>query len=117
MPMPLRKPINVKGTFETTVECGSRAVKTSFMVIDGNGVPLLGKETAVNLGVLKIGVDIAAVADTKTMIAGQYPELFRGVGKLNTHQMKIHIREDAKPVAQPMRRIPFNLRRKGGEET
>ena len=106
------KPINVKGTFETTVECGSRAVKTSFMVIDGNGVPLLGKETAMNLGVLKIGVDIAAVADTKTMIAGQYPELFRGVGKLNTHQMKIHIREDAKPVAQPMRRIPFNLRGK-----
>jgi len=40
----------------------------------------------------------------------EYPGLFSGVGKLKDYKAKLHIDSDVKPVAQPMRRIPFALR-------
>ena len=36
--------------------------------------------------------------------------MFKGVGKLKTEQVKLHIDPSVKPVAQPLRRTPFNLR-------
>ena len=41
--------------------CGSLSAQAEFLVTDNDGVPLLGKNTAMELGVLKIGVDVAAV--------------------------------------------------------
>ena len=38
-----------------------------------------------------------------------YPELFQDVGKRNTHQVKLHVNQSVEPVAQPLRRVPFNL--------
>ena len=64
------------------------------------------------LCVLKIGVDIAAVRDVNQKIHDQYPELFKGVRKLNTHQVELHINKDLDPIAQPMQQIPFHLRDK-----
>ena len=104
-------PLPVKGTFTCQAICGRKSTTAEFLVIDGNGVPLLGRDTAMNLGVLKIGVDIAMVSD-KAKIQDMYPELFQGVGKLNTHQVKLHVNQSVEPVAQPLRRIPFNLRGK-----
>ena len=106
------EPLPVKGTFTCDVKCGRRETRADFLVVEGNAVPLLGKETATELGVLKIGVDVAAVRDSNQRIRDQYPEVFQGVGKLNTHQVSLHIRPDVPPVAQPMRRTPFNLREK-----
>lgn len=104
-------PLQVKGTFTCQAKCGSKSTRAEFLVIDGKGVPLLGKDTAMKLGVLKIGVDVAMVSD-KPKIQDMYPELFQGVGKLNTHQVKLHVNKTVEPVAQPLRRMPFNLRRK-----
>ncbi len=42
-------------------------VQAEFIVIKGTGEPLLGRETAKKLGVLKIGTDIAAVTDLQTI--------------------------------------------------
>ena len=61
---------------------------------------------------IKIGVDIAAVAETSQLLKQQYPEVFSGVGKLNTKQISLHIDPEVKPDAQPLRRTPFNLRQK-----
>ena len=104
-------PLKVKGTFTCQAECGSRSTQAEFLVIDKDGVPLLGKDTAMKLGVLKIGVDVGAVSHTQN-IPEMYPELFKGVGKLNTHQVTLHIKKDVPPVAQPTRRVPYNLRDK-----
>jgi len=41
----------------------------------------------------------------------EYPQLFRGVGKLKNHQVKLHIDHNVKPVAQPHRRTPFHLQK------
>lgn len=38
--------------------------------------------------------------------------MFSGVGKLKDYQLKLHINKDVKPVAQPVRRLPFGLREK-----
>lgn len=62
------------------------------------------------LGVLGIGADIAAVTDIKQTLQQQYPKVFSGVGKLKTRQVSLHIIQEVKPVAQPLRRIPCNLR-------
>ncbi len=59
------------------------------------------------LGVLKIGTDIAAVTDLKQ---SQYPEVFQGIGILKTKQICLYIDLTVQPVAQPLRRMPFNLR-------
>ena len=40
------------------------------------------------------------------------PELFNGVGKLNDYELTIHIDKTVKPIAQPIRRLPFKVREK-----
>ena len=42
----------------------------------------------------------------------KYPKCFTGIGKLKDFQLKIPIDSDIKPVIQPARRIPYNLRNK-----
>ena len=77
-----------------------------FRVVKGEGVPLLGRDSAMKLGVLKIGVDVAAVSesDVKEKIVREYPNVFEGVGVLKDRQVKLHVNKDVEPVAQPLRR-------------
>ena len=42
----------------------------------------------------------------------KYKHLFSGVGLLKGYELKLHIDESVKPVAQHVRRIPFGLREK-----
>ena len=105
-------PLQVKGSFVCTVSAGTRSEEAEFLVVRGRGVPLLGRKTATQLGVLKIGVGVAAVSDVASTLKLDYPEVFNGIGKLNSRKITLHIDPDVKPVAQPLRRIPFNLRSK-----
>ena len=43
---------------------------------------------------------------------GRYSALFNGVGLLKGCELKLHIDDSVKPVAQHVRRIPFGLREK-----
>ena len=36
--------------------------------------------------------------------------MFTGGGKLKDYQLKLRVNKDVKPVAQPVRRLPFALR-------
>lgn len=104
------EPLAVKGAFTCDVSIGKKTERAEFIVVRGKGEPLLGRETAMQLGVLRIGADIATVRETKQTLQQQYPEVFSGVGKLKTKQVSLHINPEVKPVAQPLRRIPFHLR-------
>ncbi|KAL9953254.1 hypothetical protein ACROYT_G040640 [Oculina patagonica] len=41
-----------------------------------------------------------------------FADIFQGVGKFKDFQLKLHINKNVKPVAQPVRRLPFGLRGK-----
>ena len=105
------KPHPVKGRLMCEVLIGKRKAEAEFLVIKGTGVPLLCKDTAMKLGVLRIGVDIAT-AETKQTLWQQFPEVFCGIGKLKSKQVTLHVDPKVKPVAQPSRRTPFNLQEK-----
>ena len=91
----------------------------TFYVIEENGQPLLGKDTASKLGILHIdkfrnsesGI-VQQITDTKAKLKAKYPECFEVLGKLKDFQLKIAIDENVKPVVQPFRRIPYPLRDK-----
>ena len=116
--------LSLKGLFSCEASISGKSVPAEFIVIKGKGVPLLGKVTAMELGVLKIGVDAANSPPHTTAVASidertksgstqfhkQFPDVFKAVGKLKTEQVKLHIDPSVKPVAQPLRRTPFNLR-------
>ena len=105
------KPLNVLGSFTTTTSVGEHSTEAEFVVIGGRGEPLLGRSTAMKLGILKIGPSVMNVSD-KPQIMDNYKEVFQGVGKLKDYQLKLHIDPNVTPVAQPARRIPFSLRDK-----
>ena len=90
-----------------------RSTKAEVLVIKGRGMSLLGKITATELGVLKVGLNIAMVTSKADSLKQQYPEIFEGVGKLKNKQVSL----DIYPTAQPYRRIPFNLRGKIRDKT
>ena len=56
-------PLDVIGTFSCEVSAGRNTANAEFCVISGKGDPLLGRDTATSLGVLKIGIDVAAVRE------------------------------------------------------
>ena len=73
------------------------------------------RDTAIDLGLLHIGpININSVSSEKSTqsIVNKYGEIFNGVGKLKEFEMEIHIDLAVKPVAQPPRRIPFQIRSK-----
>ena len=45
-------------------------------------------------------------------IVKNFADVFSGVGKLKNCQLKLHVNKDVKPVAQPVRGLPFGLRDK-----
>ena len=52
-----------------------RPIKAEVLVIKGRGMSLLGKITATELGVLKVGINIAMVTSKADSLKQQYPYL------------------------------------------
>ena len=95
------QPLPVKGSFKCTVSVCDRSTKAEVLVIKGRGMSLLGKITATELGVLKVGINIAMVTSKADSLKQQYPEVFEGVGKLKNKQISLDIDPTVKPIAQP----------------
>ncbi|PFX28322.1 Uncharacterized protein K02A2.6 [Stylophora pistillata] len=114
--LPAKDPIEVIGTFvfETVCEISGISCVDELIVVKGPGRPLLGKNTAEKLGVLRVGPDVCSLTTegSDADIHEKYREVFTGVGKLKDFLLKLHIKDDVKPVAQPVRRLPFGLRAK-----
>lgn len=115
-----KEPIDVAGTFTTEIVCeaNGETCVDEFIVIKGDGRPLLGKRTAEQLDVLRVGPEkeeeVYAVTEQRNDvdIREKYPALFTGVEKLKGYKLKLHINADVTPVAQSVRRLPFGLRDK-----
>ncbi|KAK7106395.1 hypothetical protein V1264_017657 [Littorina saxatilis] len=103
-------PLKILGSFEADISLqhfSEKACKAQFVVIDGKGVSLLGKETAESLGVLKIGISLVGSVSEKPETKAEFKPLFSGLGKLKDTQIHLHMKENAKPVVQSARRLPF----------
>ena len=111
------QPLPVKGSFKCTMGVCNRSTRADVLVIKGRGVSLLRKTTATELGVLKVGINVAVITTKANKLKQQYPDVFEGVGKLKNKQISLDIDPTVKPVAQPYRRIPFNLREKVKDKT
>ena len=89
-----------------------------FTVIKGKGTTLLSKGTAEKLNMLRVGsvrhgVYPITSEGTDADVREQFPEVFqRDRWQLADFQLKLHVNRDIKPLAQPVRRLPFGLRDK-----
>lgn len=104
-------PIETLGTFYCNVICQETKLQdqSEFVVIKS----ILGKSTAEKLNLLRVGppkhvYSIATEGEGADVIS-KYPNLFKGIGKLKGYELDLHIDERVKPVAQPLRRLPFYL--------
>ena len=116
--------IEVLGTFKAEIHCedSAKSCLDEFTVVKGPGKPLIGKYTAERLNVLRVGPPSDPLACTITSegdagdVLKDFADIFQGVGKLKDFQLKLHINKNVKPVAQPLRRLPFGLRGKVGKK-
>jgi len=98
------------GMFTALVQVGKHQTQAEFTVIDGVGKPILGRDTAMQLDVLRVGK--SEKSQVNAVCENKYPNAFNGIGKLRDYQVRLHINPEVKPVAQSVKRIPFALRPK-----
>ena len=48
---------------------------------------------------------------TMSKFKKEYPAVFNGIGKLKGHEVHLHLKDNAKPIVQKPRKIPFHLRK------
>lgn len=90
--------LSIVGMFEAEIVAGQKRTIAVFYVVIGDKQCLLGKKTARELQVLKIGFDIAAI---------ETPE--NSFPKIKGLIAEIEIDENVQPVQQPYRRAPFAM--------
>ena len=78
-----------------------KEITAEFIVICNEGRRTLGRKTATELQVLRLGLHVNAVSTRD--IVNKYQACFEGVGKLNDYQVKIHVDSYIKPVSQHTR--------------
>ena len=101
------------GTFTADLSLGSKSVSAEVTVIKGQEEPLLGRESATELGVLKLQVPLNCVVRVvQSELTTRFKDLFTGIGKLKDLQLKLQVDEQVQPVVQPLRRPTFSLKEK-----
>ncbi len=109
--------LTVIGQFTTNIKFEKRSVRSTIHILQGNHGSLLSYRTACDLGLVDVKIkqvrDCPQVCDE---LVQQYPHLFNGIGKLKHAEVKLHIDENVRPVAQSARRIPFHVRKQVKDE-
>lgn len=84
-----REPLSMLGKFTASIKVAKNKHMNDveFYVFDGNGVPLLGKDTAEKLELLKMGIAVnSVVKDVPEVCIKPYEKIFEGLGKLKKFQ-------------------------------
>jgi hypothetical protein len=103
--------IELTGSFMSNVQYKNRNCFAQFFVVKGDkACSLLSWETSQQLGLIATCHAVSDMPDDHSILS-EYPELFKGVGKLKDVKIKLHIDESVKPVAQKARRVPFHVRK------
>lgn len=99
-----KQPLVVIGSFKTMTKIQDKTEEATFYVIKDGTKDLLGKVTAIALGVLHIGPKVQSVLHTAEA-ASPFPK-FKNV------LIEIPVDTTVKPVSQPYRRVPIPLEQK-----
>nr|CAI5851788.1 unnamed protein product [Callosobruchus analis] len=94
-----KTPLDIIGSFEATIKINKREESSVIYVIKGGSRDLLGKDSAIRLGVLKLGIGVDQIENQP------FP-------KFKDLLVEIPIDNTQKPVSQPYRRIPIPIERK-----
>lgn len=92
--------LSLIGVFTATIKLGNLSETADFYVVKGTGKILIGRDTAMAMGVLKIGVPVNEVE-----VDAECDKL----GTIKDIVVDIPMKPDAIPVVQPYRRIPVAL--------
>ncbi len=109
-PYGMKQPLKPAGIASLTLDYQGRHLSTEFIVIDTRDPPLLGLDTCLRLGIVHIDAVGAVTADTNRIIE-EYAEVFKGLGCL-VGEYNITVDPSVRPVVQPTRKVPLNLRPK-----
>ena len=106
--------VQVEAKLLSKVELGEKHLSdVEFLVISNKSRPILRRKTAMQLGVLAIKVPESKA----NLVEGKFQELFSDkVGKLTNYSVELHLKPDAKFVAQPCRHVPYSLHSKVEEK-
>ena len=96
--------------FQATVSAAGKETTAEFSVICNEVRSIMGRKTATELQVPRLGPQINAVSTRN--IVDKYKACFGGVGKMTDYQVKIHVNSEVNPVAPHTRRVPCSLREK-----
>lgn len=94
-----KKPLGVLGSFEAVIKANGRSYRNILYVIKEGPRNLLGKDTAIQLGVLKLGIGINHINNQITKPFSKFKDVL----------VEIPIDDTIKPVMQPNRRVPIPL--------
>lgn len=100
-------PLDIPGCFSADFNFRGTVVHATVHVVRGTGGNLLSFTTAQELGVLSLAQNISHTGDVTT----EFQDLFDGVGKINTKTISLHIDNSIQPKQQPLRRVPFHVRK------
>jgi hypothetical protein len=111
-------PLCIVGKFDAVIESKTRIVSATFYLVEGKTKtePLLSYKTAQELGMFTVANTVETEPSTVEELLGKFSDTFEGIGKMKGVKVDLNIDTDVKPVAQPLRRIPFSVRPKIEEE-
>jgi len=108
-------PLPVNRTFSANVSMPQLQTRAHFVIVENfNMGSLLGKKTATELGLLRVGPELPSTINQITVgstqpIVDKHDAVFCSVSKLRDYQLKIHVDPEITPVTQPQRRVPFHV--------
>ncbi|XP_062610673.1 uncharacterized protein K02A2.6-like [Saccostrea cucullata] len=111
------KPLKQLGIITAELKHNGESIRTTFHVIPGKYGNLISKTTAEQLKLIKLEQHfIQEITKEASTIVQEYSDLFVGLGKLKKFQLKLHVDNTVRPVAQPLRRLPYHMREAVGNK-
>lgn len=97
-------PLPVNGMFSANVSTAQLQTRADFVIVENfNAGSLLGKKTATELGLRRVGPELPSTINQITvgstqLIVDKHDAVFCSVGKLRDYQLKIHVDPEITPV-------------------
>ena len=117
--------MDCKAEYTGTIRHKDNSVNATIYVLKQKVETLLSGPVCEALGIIQFnGPAIRAVqqepqsdehSPEKVSLISKFPTIFKGLGKLKNHQVKLYINDSIRPVAEPARQVPYHLIKKRNE--